>query len=125
MDSEVIYMVLALAYLTAVGWYLINVMASSPEKRAKREKTRQTKESGERHRGRKEGKRCPQCDKVIDVRRDVCQHCGHEFPPEDRALKGEDRASKGEDRASKGRRKSSRKDVDLLDEDPRPKDEED
>jgi len=31
------------------------------------------------HRSRHSGKRCPQCQNLIDVRRTVCQHCGHIF----------------------------------------------
>lgn len=31
--------------------------------------------SSRRH--RRSGKRCPQCQNLIDVRRAVCQHCGH------------------------------------------------
>jgi uncharacterized OB-fold protein len=28
---------------------------------------------------RRKGKRCPQCQKLIDYRRAVCQHCGYKF----------------------------------------------
>jgi len=30
-------------------------------------------------RSRRAGKRCPQCQNLIDARRTVCQHCGHLF----------------------------------------------
>ena len=35
--------------------------------------------SHSRWRKRLPGKKCPDCAKVIDVRRTVCQHCGHKF----------------------------------------------
>jgi uncharacterized paraquat-inducible protein A len=32
-----------------------------------------------RHKHRRMGKRCPQCQQLIHHRRSVCQHCGYEF----------------------------------------------
>lgn len=31
------------------------------------------------HRSRRSGKRCPQCQNLINTRRTVCQHCGYVF----------------------------------------------
>jgi len=57
--------------------------------------TQATKEGGEskehhhhhhsssgRRRKKKRGKKCPQCDKVINHSREVCQHCGYKFDTE-------------------------------------------
>jgi uncharacterized OB-fold protein len=39
------------------------------------------------HRKRKRGKKCPQCQNVINYTREVCQHCGYKFnmAPENKA----------------------------------------
>jgi len=38
--------------------------------------------SSGRRRKKKRGKKCPQCDKVINYYREVCQHCGYKFDTE-------------------------------------------
>jgi hypothetical protein len=74
---DVFHVVLILGYLVALGWYLYFIWS----KKQSHERSRnwghrggETKDSGHRR-----GKRCPQCRNMIDQRRTVCQHCGHEF----------------------------------------------
>lgn len=87
MDMNAIYLVLGLAYLAAVGWYLINVFVSSrsgsksTSSSSSSTSSSSSSSSGSKksHGHRREGKKCPQCQKIIDKRRTVCQHCGYEF----------------------------------------------
>lgn len=38
--------------------------------------------SSGRRRKKKRGKKCPQCNNIINFYREVCQHCGHKFDVE-------------------------------------------
>jgi len=101
-ETTTLFLVLTIAYLAAVGWYVITVLAtrkrqgkSGSGSRAAREarpressgfeRSESRRSEGERShdsRKRRQGKRCPQCRKIIDAVRTRCQHCGHEFETE-------------------------------------------
>lgn len=38
-----------------------------------------TSRKNKKNKNRRRGKHCPACQKLIDYRREVCQHCGHVF----------------------------------------------
>jgi hypothetical protein len=71
---DMFYIVLIMAYLIAVIWYIWSIINARKQKEVHKHTAHRRKRS--RHR---EGKRCPQCQKVIDRRRSVCQHCGQVF----------------------------------------------
>ena len=74
LDTNAIYLVLGLAYIAAVGWYVINVfIAGKPAKKSG------SGSGASKGRKKRSGKKCPQCKKIIDARRMTCQHCGYEF----------------------------------------------
>ncbi len=43
-------------------------------------RTRKKENSEDNKSKRKLGKRCPQCHNIINYQRQVCQHCGYQFP---------------------------------------------
>lgn len=79
---DIFYIVLIVSYLIGVTWYLRSVLMERQEKKeSKRSSHRSIEANGEkksasRHR---KGKHCPKCRRLIDHRRSVCQHCGHQF----------------------------------------------
>ena len=73
-SNNILYLILLVGYLVAVGWYVRSTMAF---RRAGGEKKPSSRGGGRRH--KKAGKHCPECKEMIDARRTVCQHCGHKF----------------------------------------------
>lgn len=70
-----VFVILALAYVALLGWYLLRVAFPKSEEQEAPKKAKK----GKGH--RRQGKKCPECKKVIDARRTVCQHCGYKFTP--------------------------------------------
>ena len=75
-SSDLMYVALVVIYLAAVSWYIISTLINRKNKKETETKT-ETSSSGKHHSRR--GKRCPSCKQIIDARRTLCQHCGHEF----------------------------------------------
>jgi len=83
-SDKIYYLIIFLlvAYGLLIGWYL-RAFFLSKKKPAEEKSSSSSKHGHSKNRKRRAGKKCPDCKKVIDVRRTVCQHCGHKFevPP--------------------------------------------
>jgi len=84
------------AVVLGVGWlgitgYIFWQYVIKPRRSGGRKHHR----SNQKHRT---GKRCPQCQNLIDARRTVCQHCGHAFaatPPAPESAKPTEETASG------------------------------
>lgn len=76
-SSDLMYIALVVIYFAALGWYIISTLVNKKSD-SPSEKKSSSSSSGSHHRSRR-GKRCPNCKQIIDARRTLCQHCGHEF----------------------------------------------
>lgn len=75
-SSDTMYIALVVIYLAAVTWYIISTLIN--RKKGSESSSSSSGNSQHKHRSRR-GKRCPGCKQIIDNRRTLCQHCGHEF----------------------------------------------
>ena len=79
---QIMLAVLLTAYGVIVGWYVRGIIVArrkSGEDKSSSPSSSDSSSSVKRKRSRHTGKKCPDCKNVIDVRRAVCQHCGHKF----------------------------------------------
>jgi len=74
-SSDIMYIALVVIYLAAVVWYIISTLVN---RKKGSESSSGSSQSQPKRRSRR-GKRCPSCKQIIDNRRTICQHCGHEF----------------------------------------------
>ncbi|HUT54661.1 MAG TPA: hypothetical protein VM658_14820 [bacterium] len=70
---------LLLAYAAVLAWYVRSVIVT---KNKPASSSRHSSHNVKRKRKRLSGKKCPGCNQIIDSRRTVCHHCGHQFEVE-------------------------------------------
>jgi hypothetical protein len=82
-DLKIFYIVLLAAFMAALAWYIRGTLLSgkSSSHRSSSSSSSSSGSSSHRHhsRHRRDGKHCPGCGKMIDIRRSICQHCGNQF----------------------------------------------
>lgn len=83
LSTNALLIVLAAAYLAALGWYVRNIFIMGDEASPSKEPEERSSSRARRHKQRRSGKRCPGCGKIVDRRRTSCQYCGHEFELEE------------------------------------------
>ena len=95
---DIFYIVLIVSYLIGVTWYLRSVLMERQEKKeSNRSFHRSIEADGEKKNSfrRRKGKHCPKCRNLIDHRRSVCQHCGHQFELDPQTPPHPEEAAKG------------------------------
>ncbi len=75
--TDIALIVMVIAYLMAVAWYARGAILAK-KKKYESERTYHRRKENEK-RKKRSGRRCPDCKNIIDRRRSVCQHCGHQF----------------------------------------------
>ncbi|MFO8058460.1 MAG: hypothetical protein R6V10_14315 [bacterium] len=82
-NFDIFYLFLLIAFAFGLGMYLKSVLPPLRKQEKSSDRRSRSKSSGRSHRSsrgsRHRGKRCPECRHIIDRRRTVCHHCGHEF----------------------------------------------
>jgi predicted amidophosphoribosyltransferase len=91
-SGKFLYGVLILVWVVMFGLFLMDWIRQGKIKSMKRK------------RRSRRGKRCPNCQNLIDAKREVCQHCGYEFPPQEKLEK---KSHSSRDR--KGKKKKSKR----------------
>ncbi len=68
--------VLLAANAVLLAWLIRSVIGGSGIKPESQSRPSSDHKHKHKHRA---GKKCPDCGNMIDVRRTICQHCGHKF----------------------------------------------
>jgi hypothetical protein len=79
-SSNYLLLILLAGYIFLMGWYVRTVIISGSDIPKKADEPYATTR---RKRRKKGGKKCPECGKIVDRRRRVCQYCDHEFKVND------------------------------------------